>query len=231
MLDQPKGLLKDSWDLRHDLLEIVRLQVVHEPTDLVAMGQPRSLFQPLDVLHDGLNRIRERTQVFGYELTGRRCDSLGDLRLSHAAEGAVGVMDEHDLARAENRLRDQKRAAYVVGDATSRIADHMRVSRSESEQTADIHARVHAREHRELEDRLGRPGRHPQVVQPRVPQDFVYGVYRERFDINQQRAATGTPTARDSARLDGRLKWSTQHLMDSRRKGDAVKRVLGIAWV
>jgi uncharacterized protein YecE (DUF72 family) len=69
----------------------------------------------------------------------------------------------------------------------------MRVAGSKSKQRADVHACIHAGEHRQPEYRLGGSGRHPEVMQPRLHHNMVDRVHAQRFDTNQPAAATFSP--------------------------------------
>src|ERR1700737_95261 len=113
MPPQTKEQLKERcesagwWPLSH-LFQGVREQVVHEATDPVAVGQPGGLPPPLDVMQNAFDRVGEATQVFRKTMSGGVRDLFGKLRLSETAEGALGVVDDHDLARAESSLRDRQ---------------------------------------------------------------------------------------------------------------------------
>src|SRR5204862_178124 len=72
------------------------------------------------------------------------------------AEGehpAVGVVDEDDLLRAEQALRDGQRADRVVGDDPARVADDVGVALLQAEYARQHEPGVHARDHGDL---LGR---------------------------------------------------------------------------
>lgn len=66
---------------------------------------------------------------------------------------AVGVMDQDDLAGAEQSLADRQRADLVLGYDPAGITDDVRLALVQPEQTVDVEPGVHARNHREL---LGR---------------------------------------------------------------------------
>jgi hypothetical protein len=63
------------------------------------------------------------------------------------------VVDEHDLLRAEQALRDRQRADLVVRDHAACVPDDVGVALGEAEQTVGIQPRIHARHDR---DALGR---------------------------------------------------------------------------
>ena len=68
-----------------------------------------------------------------------------ELLVAEREHPAVGVMDEDDLPRPEQPLRDRQRADLVVGDDTAGVPDHVRISLLQPEQAEDVQSRVHAR--------------------------------------------------------------------------------------
>ena len=59
---------------------------------------------------------------------------------------AVGVMDEHHLARAEPPLGYGQRADHVVGDHAAGVAQDVRLAIAQAQGGEDVQARVHARD-------------------------------------------------------------------------------------
>jgi hypothetical protein len=59
-------------------------------------------------------------------------DRILELGIAEGEHPAIGVVDQHDLARAQEALRDHQRPDRVVGDHAARVADHVRVSFLES---------------------------------------------------------------------------------------------------
>src|SRR5699024_8327969 len=72
---------------------------------------------------------------------------------------AVGVVDEDDLAGAEEALTDDERADLVLGDHPSGVADDVGIALLQSEQAEGVEPRVHARD-----DGDATRGRHGQVA-------------------------------------------------------------------
>jgi hypothetical protein len=63
------------------------------------------------------------------------------------------VVEEDDLASAEEALGEAQRSDHVVGDDAAGVADDVR-SPLPSPSTEDVDARVHARDHGEVAGRL-----------------------------------------------------------------------------
>ena len=66
--------------------------------------------------------------------------------LLHAA---VGVVDQHHLARPQLPLRDGERADHVVGDDAAGVAQHVRLAVTQPERGEDVESRVHAGDDRQ----------------------------------------------------------------------------------
>jgi hypothetical protein len=60
---------------------------------------------------------------------------------------AVGVVDEDDLAGAQQALGDRERADLVVGDDAAGVADDVRLALVQAEDAVDVEPGVHARDH------------------------------------------------------------------------------------
>src|SRR5258708_13086002 len=73
-------------------------KVVDESADLVAVSQVQVDAQPAYVVDHGPNGIFESAERFVESMSGRSGDLVGQLFLLEAAEEALGVMDDHDLA-------------------------------------------------------------------------------------------------------------------------------------
>jgi hypothetical protein len=76
-------------------------------------------------------------------------------------------------------LRKSERVPCIVGGSASGIADHMRVAGTQTQQSADVDARIHARQHGELLDRLDDARGTAEVVEPRIHDDPIDGVHYE----------------------------------------------------
>jgi len=70
--------------------------------------------------------------------------------LEFAQHPAVGVVDQDDLVRAQQALRDRQRPEGVVGDDPARVADHVGLARAQPKDAVDVEAGVHACHHRHL---------------------------------------------------------------------------------
>jgi hypothetical protein len=106
------------------------------------------------------------------------CDLLIQLRLAEPAQGAIRVVDDHDLASVHDRLRYRQRSNSVSRGAASGVADHVGVSRSEPKQGVDVNASVHACEDRQMLHGFDDASCAPEVVKPRVHEDPVDGVHQ-----------------------------------------------------
>jgi hypothetical protein len=58
------------------------------------------------------------------------------------------VVNQGDLARPQQPLRDRERANHVIGHHAARVADHVRIALAQAEQSAWLQAGVHARHDR-----------------------------------------------------------------------------------
>src|SRR5581483_4731057 len=87
---------------------------------------------------------------------GVALDVAQELVVGEREHPAVGVVDQHDLLRPEQALRDRERPDRVVGDDAARVADDVRVSLREPQEAVDVEARVHAGDDRDLASRRRR---------------------------------------------------------------------------
>ena len=71
--------------------------------------------EALDVLDHGLDRVGKRFELLVERMAGRGLDAGRHLGRLHAPHGALGVVQNHDLARPEHRLRDGEGRDGVVG--------------------------------------------------------------------------------------------------------------------
>ena len=73
-----------------------------------------------------------------------------EARLVDFLESAVGVVDEHDLARVEETLGQNQRAHDVVGDDSAGVANDVCVAVCQAQHLENVHSTVHARDDREM---------------------------------------------------------------------------------
>ncbi len=126
-----------------DVVETAVGNVVHEAADVVLVANEGAVEQAIDALANIGVRIREAFQgpprldtALGLELglEGSLVDRL---------QAAIRVVDQQDLACAEQALREHQRANDVVGDDAAGIADDVRVAVGEAQHLEDVHAAVH----------------------------------------------------------------------------------------
>ena len=131
----------------------------------------------LHVLGDRRDRICEAAQFLGKAMPGRSTDLLGQLSLAEAAKRALGVVDDHHLARLHDGLRYGQSLERVACGTATGIPDDVGVTGPEPKQGADIDSSVHAGQDRQVLDWFEDAGGAPQIVEPRVHQDPVDGVH------------------------------------------------------
>ena len=115
-----------SLDL--DLAQPMRVDVVDEAAHDLAVRQERRAAHAQDRLAhvgvevaEGLDRERRRD--------ARRLLQLGAKAVvGERQHAAVGVVDQHHLARAQPPLRDGERADHVVGDHAAGVAQDVRLA-------------------------------------------------------------------------------------------------------
>jgi hypothetical protein len=122
------------------------VDVVDEPADLILARDERTCLDPRDRLPHVLVEIAERLgRPLGLD-AGVVLHLAAKVVVREREHSAVGVVDQHDLFRSEQSLRDRERADLVVGDHAAGVADDMRVALVEAEQAVGIQPRVHARD-------------------------------------------------------------------------------------
>lgn len=65
-------------------------------------------------------------------------------------QSTIGVVNKNDLLSLEESLRDNQGSHYVVGDDATRVADDVGIAVVEPQHLKDVHAAVHACNHREV---------------------------------------------------------------------------------
>jgi hypothetical protein len=75
---------------------------------------------------------------------GVRLDGRLEVVVGEGEHPAVGVMDQDDLAGAEQPLADGQGPDRVIGDHAARVADHVRLALGESEGRVNVQAGIHA---------------------------------------------------------------------------------------
>jgi len=96
-----------------------------------------------------LFQVIEGIEVGG--LAGNRPHLVRELRTQlvfiYLQQTAIGVIDDDELLRVEQVMRHDQRADGIVGSDAAGVADHVRVSGTESEAVFEEDAGVHAGEH------------------------------------------------------------------------------------
>ena len=137
-----------------DLAQAVGVDVVDEAAHRVAVGEEGGAADAQDRLAhvgvdvgEGLDRERRRDP-------GRLLQLGAEAVVGDLLHAAVGVVDQHHLARAQPPLRDRQRADHVVGDDAAGVAQHVRLAVAQPERGEDVEPRVHAGDDRQLPARL-----------------------------------------------------------------------------
>ena len=114
------------------------------------MRDERALPDAGNALPDVLVEIGERLQGEARLDAGVVLDLALHGVVGEREHPAVGVVDQDDLVRAEQALRDGQRPEGVVGDDPARVTDHVSLARPQPEDAVDVEAGVHACHHRHL---------------------------------------------------------------------------------
>jgi hypothetical protein len=84
-------------------------------------------------------------------LAGNRSRLLGQLRtefvLFHLQQAAVGVVDDNELLRVEQMVRNNQRADGIVCSYAAGIADHVGIAGAQAETMLEQDAGIHAGKH------------------------------------------------------------------------------------
>ena len=70
--------------------------------------------------------------------------------LLHFQQAAVGVVDDDELLRVEQMMRNDQRAQGIFGGDASGITDHVRVSGMQAQAVLEQDAGIHAGENRDV---------------------------------------------------------------------------------
>src|SRR3954447_23199573 len=135
-----------AGDRSGHLAQPARLHVVDEAADRVLVRDERVGLDPRHALADVGVEVVEGLGGPARLDAGVGVERRAELVVREGEHPAVGVVDQDDLAGAEQTLADRQAAETVLRDHTSRIADHVGVALAEAEQPVGVEARVHARD-------------------------------------------------------------------------------------
>src|SRR5215213_4555540 len=130
-----------------DLLEGTGADVVNEAEDAVLAQHERAVLDAGDRLADVVLQVGEGLEGEVGAQAGGGLDVGLHLVVGEGEHAAVSVVDEDDLAGAEQVLGDGQGADHVLGDHTAGVADDVGLPLLEPEQSVDVEARVHAGDH------------------------------------------------------------------------------------
>ena len=139
-----------------DLAQRALLDLVHETADRCRARNKRTGLDAGERLTDVGVRVGERLQCERRANAGVRLDLRFHVVVAEREHPAIRVVDEDDLASAEQSLRDGQRPDDVVRDNSTRIADDVRVALAQPEQSVGVEPRVHARHDRDMPRRRHR---------------------------------------------------------------------------
>jgi len=117
-----------------------------------------------------------------------RLDAGLEVVIGEGEHAAVGVVNQDDLARAEQALADRQGPDLVIGDHAARVADHVCVALGQAENAVDVQPGVHASHHGHV---LGRRQRQLAAEGACIPL-----VVREQFVSDRHDA--GSPWSRQA---------------------------------
>ena len=126
-----------------NLVEPARLHVVDEASDAPLLRDERARLDAFDRLPDVDLEIAERLRVPSRFDAGLLVQLTVKRFVAERDHAAVRVVDQDDLGRAEEPLRDCQRADRVVGRDTAGVADHMRLAFMQPEQPVHVQSSVH----------------------------------------------------------------------------------------
>src|SRR5262245_53377703 len=131
---------------RSHLSHPARLDLVHEATDLVLVGNERTRLDSCDRLANVLFEIIERLSRPLRLHTRFVLNLPPEIVVPERQHAAMRVENEHNLFSPDETLRDRKRTDFVVGDDTAGIADHVSIAFFEPQQGLRVQACIHARD-------------------------------------------------------------------------------------
>ncbi len=115
-------------------------------------------FHAPDLLTEVFFEIIEGMKVGG--CTERGSHFLGELFLefvlAHFEQAAIGVIDDDELLGIEEVMGNYQRAQRVFGGDTAGIADHVRVSGTQTKTALEENSGVHTGQHGDAAARLNR---------------------------------------------------------------------------
>src|SRR5262249_6011051 len=122
-----RGVLCERSQLA-DLVELAAGDVKDEPANRVLVRDKRAGLDPRYRLPNVLVEVGESLGGPGWLDSRLVLDGALELIVGEGQHAAVGVVDQHDLARPEKSLADGQGADLVVGDDAASVADHVRLT-------------------------------------------------------------------------------------------------------
>lgn len=141
-----------------------------------------------DIFVNVLEREEKRRSDGGG--AGEVLDACPQVLLGGVHQAAIGVVDDHELLRAEKIMRHEKRTKAVVGNDASSVADDVRIASAQAERT-NGKSRIHASEHSKFA--LGSWREPAELVCPRV---FLIGFENVVDDGHGANSLAGAPLQR-----------------------------------
>src|SRR5438132_1805229 len=133
------------------------IDVVDVPVDSATVRQELATSDDFDGAGNGLVQVLESAHVHAGSVPALRADRLGKLRLAPPEQTTLRMPEDEDLSRTQDGLRECERAQHVRCRQRTRIAENVRISRTETEQRNGVDACIHAGEDHGL-----KPGRRGQ---------------------------------------------------------------------
>ena len=126
--------------------QLTRLHIVDKPAHRDMLGNPRVQFHaPYLLAHIGF-KVVESMEVS--RLTGDHAHLLGqpasEFVFPYLQQAAIRVVDDDELLRVEQVMRDDQGTQGVVGGNAARVADHVGIAGTQAEAMLKQDARVHA---------------------------------------------------------------------------------------
>jgi len=168
-----RGRLSPHESLRYiHLSERAGLYVVNEAADWNVPGNPRVRFHAPNLLAEVFFEIIEGMKVGGCTEVGSHFfgELFLEFGLAHFEQAAIGVIDDDELLGVEQVMgNDQRAQGIFCGDAAG-IADHVRVSGTQTETALEENSGIHAGQHGDAAARLNR-----EVSEVEVFYEFLVG--------------------------------------------------------
>ena len=136
------------------------------------LRNPRVRLHTLHLQADVCFQVVEGVEMRGFVCGGSHLlgQASFEFVFAHLQQAAVGVVDDDELLRVEQVMRDDQRAQGVVGGDAAGIADHVRVPGMQSQAMLEQDTGIHAGQHGDVP--LGADG---EISQSEIAREIFVG--------------------------------------------------------